>query len=365
MPPPVPQVAVVIATRNRGTELLGTLTRLRSLPERPPIVVVDNGSTDGTPARVRAHHPGVRVVELAANRGAAARNVGARLVASPYVAFSDDDSWWAPGALARAAELLDHHPRLAVLAARVLVGLERRLDPVCAEMAASPLPRAPDLPGPSVLGFVACGAVVRRAAFLAARGFDRRLGVGGEEELLAVDLAARGWGLAYVDEVVAHHHPSPSRDPARRRRIQVRNALWSAWLRRPLGSAARRTIDLTATALDQPGTWPGVMEALAGLPWVLRERRPVPRELEAALRALAGAATGSAAPGGEVPAAVAAGLHPVAADLGGAPARGPAPGVVVVDEPAVGGGADLQALQGAGGRGGGQVGGQPLQGGGG
>ena len=287
MPASPAQVAVVIATRNRGPELLGTLARLRALEEQPPIVVVDNGSTDGTSKLVRAHHLGVHVVGLRRNRGGAARTVGARLVDSPYVAFSDDDSWWAPGALRRAVELLDRHPRLAVLAARVLVGPEERLDPVCEEMAHSPLPPAADLPGPSVLGFIACGAVVRRAAFLEVGGFDVRLGVGGEEELLAVDLAARGWGLAYVEEVVAHHHPSPSRDPSGRRRIQVRNALWSAWLRRPLGGAARRTAHLAILAMHQPGAWSGILLALAGLPWVLRERRPVHPELEAALRTLA------------------------------------------------------------------------------
>jgi GT2 family glycosyltransferase len=287
MPASPAPVAVVIATRNRGTELLGTLARLGALDERPTIVVVDNGSTDGTSELVRAHNPGVQVVGLRRNMGAAARTVGARLVDSPYVAFSDDDSWWAPNALRRAAELLDRHPRLAVLAARVLVGPDRRLDPVCQEMARSPLPPAADLPGPPVLGFIACGAVVRRTAFLEVGGFDVRLGVGGEEELLSVDLAARGWGLAYVDEVVAYHHPSPSRDPSGRRRVQVRNALWSAWLRRPLGGAARRTARLAALALHQPGASSGLLLAMLGLPWVLRERRPVSRELEAALRTLA------------------------------------------------------------------------------
>jgi GT2 family glycosyltransferase len=287
MPASPAPVAVVIATRNRGTELLGTLARLDALHEQLPIVVVDNGSTDGTAELVRTHYPGVRVVGLRRNRGGAARTVGARLVDSPYVAFSDDDSWWAPGALGRAADLLNRHPRLAVLAARVLVGPDQRLDPVCDQMAHSPLPSADDLPGPSVLGFIACGAVVRRTAFLEVGGFDVRLGVGGEEELLSVDLATRGWGLAYVEEVVAYHHPSPTRDPSGRRRIQVRNALWSAWLRRPLGGAARQTAHLAALAMHQPGAWSGVLLAMLGLPWVLRERRPVHRELEAALRTLA------------------------------------------------------------------------------
>jgi GT2 family glycosyltransferase len=287
MPASPTRVSIVIATRNRGPELLGTLTRLRALDEQPLIKVVDNGSTDGTAELVRTHHPGVQVVGLRRNRGGAARTIGARLVDSPYVAFSDDDSWWAPGALRRAVDLLNRHPRLAVVAARVLVGPDRRLDPVCDQMAHSPLPPAADLPGPSVLGFIACGAVVRRAAFLEVGGFDVRLGVGGEEELLSVDLAARGWGLAYVDEVVAYHHPSPTRNPSGRRRVQIRNALWSAWLRRPLGGAARQTAHLAALAMHHPGAWSGVLLAMLGLPWVLRERRPVHRELEAALRTLA------------------------------------------------------------------------------
>src|SRR3712207_7704612 len=41
------------------------------------------------------------------------------------------------------------HPRLAVLNARILVGPEERLDPLCAAMSASPLGTPPDLPGPA------------------------------------------------------------------------------------------------------------------------------------------------------------------------------------------------------------------------
>jgi N-acetylglucosaminyl-diphospho-decaprenol L-rhamnosyltransferase len=249
-------LTVVIATRNRAAELEATIERLQSLSGCIPIVVVDNASHDGTASRVRRGHPEVQVLELRENLGAAARTVGAFQTTSPYVAFS------------------------------VLVGTDERLDPVCAAMASSPLAAAPDLPGPPVLGFVACGAVVRRSAFLQAGGFHRRFGVGGEEELLAVDLAAAGWGLAYVEEVVAHHHPSRSRDPEGRRRVQVRNGLWSIWLRRPLGVAAGRTLSMLMEAAGDAGGRTGVVEAVRGLPWVLRARRPVPREVEADLRRL-------------------------------------------------------------------------------
>lgn len=271
-------LAVVVATRNRRGSLLRTLERLSALPERPEVIVVDNGSTDGTRQAVGDRFPGVELVALVENHGAAARTAGVERARAPYVAFADDDSWWAPGALARAVEILDAHPRVGLVAARILVGAEERLDPTCREMAASPLP-SDDLPGPSVLGFVACGTVVRREAYLAAGGFDARLRVGGEERDLAIELARRRWRLVYAEHVVAHHHPSPVRDIGARRLVEARNELWTAWLHRSLGGVLR----VTARGVRHPAA---LASALRGLPWVLRERRPVGPALEAQLQAI-------------------------------------------------------------------------------
>src|SRR3954447_26521272 len=156
-PQPPPRVGVAIATRERRAGLERALERLLALPERPPVVVADNGSADGTPAPLRARFPQVEVLELGRNRGAAARNAAVAVLGTPYVAFSDDDSWWAPGALARAAALFDAHPRLGLVAARILVGPDERLDPVCIAMEHSPLRADDGGPGRPVLGFVACG----------------------------------------------------------------------------------------------------------------------------------------------------------------------------------------------------------------
>jgi GT2 family glycosyltransferase len=283
------RLTVVIATRDRATSLLRTLRHLEALPERAPVVVVDNGSSDDTVEVVRRQAPRVTLLALPGNWGAGARNVGVEVAATPYVAFCDDDSWWVPGALAWAADLLDRHPRLALLMARILVYEEERLDPACAVMAASPLPRAADLPGPSILGFLACGAVVRRDAFRTAGGFPRRFGVYGEEQLVALNLAMRGWGLAYVDMVVAHHHPARNRDEAARRarrRAELRNALWTTWLRRPAGTVLRHTARLARPALGDRDGQRALVEAARGLPWVLRERRVIPPHLEGQLRLL-------------------------------------------------------------------------------
>jgi GT2 family glycosyltransferase len=270
-------VGVVVATRNRRTTLLRTLDHLAALPGRPPVVVVDNGSSDATLDAVRGRHPRVRLLELGENLGAAARNRGVEALDAPLVAFCDDDSWWWKGALEQAEEIFDAHPGVALVAGRVLFGADRRLDPTSAAMARSPLPQLGALP--RVLGFLACAAVVRRRAFLEAGGFHGRLGVGGEEELLAIDLRRRGWDLVYAENAVAEHQPPPRSRSSERIRRQLRNALWVSWLRRGAPSALSASARVLASARPRDATSALAM-ALGGAGWVLRERRPVPADLE-------------------------------------------------------------------------------------
>jgi GT2 family glycosyltransferase len=250
------------------------------------VIVVDNGSSDGTPAAIRRRHPTVEVVALGENRAALARNIGARAARTQCVAFSDDDSWWEPGALARAETLFGVYPNLGLIAAKIVVEPGGAPDPTCAAMASSPLGSDGQLPGPRVLGFVACGSVVRRSAFLTVGGFSERLWFGGEERLLAVDLAAVGWAASYVAGIVARHEPASERDPAARRRLLARNALWFAWLRRPLPGAARATLRVVRKAATDPSALAGIVDAFRGAPGVFRERSPVSSDLERAIRSV-------------------------------------------------------------------------------
>jgi GT2 family glycosyltransferase len=270
------RTGIVVITRNRRAALLENLDRLTRLPTSPRVVVVDNGSTDGTVAGVRAHYPEVGVIALGRNLGAAGRTVGVRALTTPFVAFADDDSWWAPESLTAAADLLDADPRLALVAARTVIGADgEREDPVADLMRHSPLAGSRGV-GPGVLGFIACGAVLRCSAYLAVGGFHPRFGVGGEETLLAVDLVTAGWSCCFVEHIVAHHDPSPLRDPAARRRREVRNALWTVWLRRPAQDAAVATGAALNAARRDVVLARGVLDAVAGLAWVLRQRRRVP-----------------------------------------------------------------------------------------
>ncbi|MFC0598265.1 glycosyltransferase family 2 protein [Streptomyces palmae] len=293
-PRPAPRVGVVVITRNRRSGVLHTLDRLARLPEAPPVAVVDNGSADGTAAAVRDRHPAVTVLTADRNLGAVGRNLGAAALTTPYIAFSDDDSWWEPGSLARAADLLDAHPRLGLIAAATRVGPAGLPDPLNAVLAASPLGREPDLPGPSVLGFLACAAVVRRTAFLAAGGFHPVLHFGAEEALLAIDLTTRRWGVVHCPEVVARHLPEHQHGaprPGRLRRVR-RNTLLTAWLRRPLRHALRATARLALDGRTDPQARAALAETLRLLPAALARRRPVPRGVERRIRAVEAASPG-------------------------------------------------------------------------
>ncbi len=270
----------MVITRNRRLELLASLERHAARHPDVPVVVVDNASADGTVSAVRACLPSVDVVALPYNVGANARTIGVRRAPGPYVAFSDDDSWWATGSLERAGHALDEHPNVAVVTGRTLVGVDEREDPLVDQLSRSPLGRKPGLPGPSVRGFLACTAVVRQRALLSVQGFHPLLGFIGEEQLLAWDLAAAGWELCYLPDVVAHHHPSARRPGvAWRKRREARNGWVSAWMRRRVPSGALPSGSEAVRALP---------EAMRLLPAAARARRPLPRPVEEEAALLAG-----------------------------------------------------------------------------
>ncbi|WP_459546652.1 glycosyltransferase family 2 protein [Nocardia sp. X0981] len=277
------RVTVVVITRDRRDQLLETLAHMTKLPDVARIILVDNASADGTADAVAAAFPAVELIRAPENLGAVARNIAVERVRTPYVAFCDDDTRWQPGASARAADLLDRYPGLGAVTGRCLVAPDLHEDPITPELRWSPVPGPEWLPGPALLGVMAALSVFRVRAFREAGGFSPRLWFGGEEELLALDLAARGWWMCWIEDMVIHHAPSRIRDATRRRGLGIRNTLWTLWLRRPVRSAARRTAVVLRSAPADAVTARAVLEAVRGLPWVLRERKVVPPHIEAGL----------------------------------------------------------------------------------
>jgi glycosyltransferase involved in cell wall biosynthesis len=284
------KMSFVIASRNRAYELATTVARLLD-STRCPIIVVDNESRDDSVAvmnRMAARSGGrLRVIGLDSNRGAVGRNVGVAACRTPYVAFCDDDSWWSPDAPEIGAELFDRHPSLGLLAARTIVWPQRDEDPFSMQLANSALGHRRDLPGPSILGFMCCSAMVRRRAFEAAGGFSDILHFRGEEQLLAVDLAALGWDLCYCHDLIAMHQPSLLRASTTAQQArELRNAVLTTWMRRPMRHCLGATGALLRASVRDREHARGAVEAILRLPAALKERRPLPAQLEQALAVL-------------------------------------------------------------------------------
>lgn len=105
------EVTVVTPTHNRSESLANLLEALACqsiAPDRFEVVVVDDGSSDGSQGRIKEVAQqlpfGLLAVRLPSSRGpAAARNIGWRSARSPWIAFTDDDctpaSGWLRGGL--------------------------------------------------------------------------------------------------------------------------------------------------------------------------------------------------------------------------------------------------------------------------
>ncbi|MGH9049520.1 MAG: glycosyltransferase family 2 protein [Acidimicrobiia bacterium] len=214
-------VAVVVATRNRAALLLRLLDALAAQRGAPPfeVVVVDDGSTDGTTERVEKVAPAlpmpVRVLRQGESTGpAGARNRGWRATAAPVVAFTDDDCIPAPGWLAALVGALEADG--AALAAGVTT--------FPADQADHRTTWSYWMEDDGRSGhYSTCNVAYRRDALEAVAGFDaegfrhrsRRRGVSrcvnGEDTDLAWRAIEAGFAATIASGAVVHHEVFPLR----------------------------------------------------------------------------------------------------------------------------------------------------------
>jgi lipopolysaccharide exporter len=108
-PMPLPAISVVIPTYNRAHTILRALESVlaQTLPVAE-IIIVDDGSTDGTLDLLQSlpYRDRVRLIEIRHGGAAAARNIGIRAATGDWVAFLDSDDAWHPEKLGRQLERL-------------------------------------------------------------------------------------------------------------------------------------------------------------------------------------------------------------------------------------------------------------------
>jgi N-acetylglucosaminyl-diphospho-decaprenol L-rhamnosyltransferase len=108
-------VSVVVVTWNAA----GHIERCLESLSGHGVVVVDNGSSDGTPALVRDRFPDVRVIEQANVGMGGGNNTGMRAAGGRYWLLLNSDAWVVGDAIERLVGFADAHPRAAVVGPRL------------------------------------------------------------------------------------------------------------------------------------------------------------------------------------------------------------------------------------------------------
>jgi GT2 family glycosyltransferase len=226
------RLSVVVLSWNRREELRRTLARV--CPEAcaaGEVVVVDNGSRDGSAEMVRRCFPEVRLLALPENVGIQGLNVGLRAARGEVIVLLDDDSSPLPGTLAQVAAAFRQDPALGIAAGRID-------GPPGWWEATWPWDGAER--GTEVPTFVGCGAGLRRAALARAGEFDGAFFLYQNELDLAVRVAGSGYTVRYFPEIRFVHAVSPSHRTSRRADYYgLRNLLWILWKYLPRVEAAR------------------------------------------------------------------------------------------------------------------------------
>lgn len=244
--------SILIATRNRAAALEKTLQAFRSVrvPDgmRVEMIVVDNGSTDGTAAVVsRSTLPAIELRCIREDYPGKSRALNAALAQARGEAllFTDDDVVPAPNWIERmAAPLLEN--RCDAVAGRILLaaGLWRPwLTPAHARWLAET--REPAAENPELVG---ASMGIRRQVFDRIPGFDIALGPGatglGEETLLWMRMVELGMRILPVIDAEVVHHPDSGRldhagwVAAARQHGQTHAYIWHHWKHLDISNAA-------------------------------------------------------------------------------------------------------------------------------
>jgi len=167
----VPAVSIIVPTWNRRAEVARAVSSVLAQTYADfELIVVDDGSSDGTTESLAGLDDRLRCVYAEHAGVSAARNRGIRLSGGELVAFLDSDNEWLPDHLAVLVEVLRRHPEAVLVSTSPYLRIRGRDAPERAVVKdALPLALAENW-----IGYVS-GIAVRRSVLQTTGGFDERL----------------------------------------------------------------------------------------------------------------------------------------------------------------------------------------------
>jgi GT2 family glycosyltransferase len=217
-------VSTIIVNHERRDLLqicLESLERaLGAVDEDTELIVVDNGSRDGSAELVRERFPDVKVVALDRNEGfAGGVSRGIEQAEGEWIAVFNNDTTVEPNAVAVMLEAGRLHPRVGAVAAQMRfadrrdvlnsAGLELDRLGIAADRLVG---KRVDDHGPrmpyEVFGATGGAAIFRRAMLDQVGGFDESYFAFFEDADLAWRAHSHGWRALYAPEAVVYHHHS-------------------------------------------------------------------------------------------------------------------------------------------------------------
>jgi glycosyltransferase involved in cell wall biosynthesis len=275
----MPDATVVISTKDRRDDLARLLPTVLAQTADCEILVVDDGSTDGTSEMVRADFPGVRLERSERSLGyIVQRTRAAELARSPLIVSLDDDAVLpSPNTVEQTIADFDH-PRIGAVAIpftdrRPTGEVERQ--------------RAPDPEGRWLTAsYIGTAHAVRRDLFLHVGGYRASLIHQVEEPDFCLRLLAAGFvtRIGRADPLI--HLESPKRNFSRLLTLTARNELLKGWHNVPmpylpvrwakvLATCALLALKWRAPAALVHGTWLGLRDSYR----LRSDRQPVPRSV--------------------------------------------------------------------------------------